>query len=121
MTSKDPDLRAFAHEGVAEEQTKLPFLGVGIMQKLWKQQMRCNGDVSRVHGEAAGNPASEQRTETVARIRNSRYNRGMKEKDIIYENGPYWVMKNKVGSYGIYNLVLEQPTKQLITMLDGNK
>ena len=31
------------------------------------------------------------------------------------------VMKNKVGSYGIYNLVLEQPTKQLITMLDGNK
>ena len=39
--AEHPDFGAFAHESVAEEQTKLSFLGVGVIQKLGKQQMRC--------------------------------------------------------------------------------
>src|SRR5699024_6627476 len=51
--SEHPHLGAFTHEGVSEEQSQLALLWIFVTEKLWKQQMRCNGDVSRVHGEAA--------------------------------------------------------------------
>ena len=53
MTSKDPDLRTLAHDGISEEKTEFTFLLVGIIQKLWKQQVRCDGDISLFHCKAA--------------------------------------------------------------------
>ena len=53
MTSKAPDLRTLAHDGISEEKTEFTFLLVGIIQKLWKQQVWCDGDISLFHCKAA--------------------------------------------------------------------
>lgn len=39
MTSKDPDFRTFAHDGISKEKTKFTFFRIVVVQKLWKQQM----------------------------------------------------------------------------------
>ena len=53
MTSKDPDLRTLAHDGISEEKTEFTLLLVAIIQKLWKQQVWCDGDISLFHCKAA--------------------------------------------------------------------
>ena len=53
MLSKYPHLAALAHEGIPEEQPKLALFRIGIIQKLRKQQVGCDGNISGIHGEAA--------------------------------------------------------------------
>ena len=53
MTSKDPDLRTLAHDGISEKKTEFTLLLVAIIQKLWKQQVWCDGDISLFHCKAA--------------------------------------------------------------------
>ena len=54
--AEHPHLGAFAHEGVSKEQPQLAFFWIVVTEKLRKQQMRRNRDVSHVHGEAAVSP-----------------------------------------------------------------
>ena len=53
MLSKYPHLAALAHEGITEEQPKLALFRIGIIQKLRKQQVGCDGNVTLVHSKAA--------------------------------------------------------------------
>lgn len=48
-----PDLGAFAHQGVSEEQPEFAFRIVVVIKELRKQKMRCNRDESPLHGKAA--------------------------------------------------------------------
>lgn len=53
MTSKYPNFRTFAHDGISKEKAKFTFFRVAVVQKLWKQQVWCNGDISLLHCKAA--------------------------------------------------------------------
>ena len=53
MTSKDPDFRTFAHDGVSKEKAKFTFFRVVVVQKLWKQQVWCDGNASLLYCKAA--------------------------------------------------------------------
>lgn len=57
--AEHPDLRAFAHQGVTEEQSKLALVRLGIVQELPEQQMWCDGDISGIHSMAAMSSGSD--------------------------------------------------------------
>lgn len=51
--SENPHLAAFAHNGIAEEQSKFPFTRISIIHELRKEQMHGDGDISAVNSEPA--------------------------------------------------------------------
>ena len=53
MLSKYPHLAALAHEGISEEQSQLALFRIGVIQKLRKQQVGRDGNISGIHSEAA--------------------------------------------------------------------
>lgn len=53
MTSKDPNFRTFAHDGISKEKAKFTFFRVVVVQKLWKQQVWCDGNASLLYCKAA--------------------------------------------------------------------